>query len=197
MTSQSFVFENVLDEQNDKNLIDFECDLQASPAEDVKMVHKTLKRKREKSDKSLEASKKQNVMISPKCQPALNNTIAFANELIGNPSDETLSEMSFMNQRDVAAFNSTIRGVDDEDISLKPDQDHDYILKEESQLLHAKVMSLELDLVKNLLHLMTRGRGLLNVRRGVGNMGNVWKNSRLIQIQIKVEVGAGSGGGKL
>jgi len=136
-------------------------------------------------------------MISPKSQPALNNTIAFAKELIGNPSDETLSEMSFMNQCDVAAFNSTIRGVDDEDISLKPDQDHDYILKEESQLLHAKVMSLELDLVKNLLHLMTRGRGLLNVRRGVGNMGNVWKNSRLIQIQIKVEVGAGSGGGKL
>jgi len=66
MTSESFVFENVLDDQNDKNLIDFECDLQTSPAEQftctkcnkafkteyslgqhVKMVHKTVKRKRE------------------------------------------------------------------------------------------------------------------------------------------------------
>ena len=72
---------------------------------------------------------------------AANNTIMFCKEFLGFPGDSTLSEESFLSSRDVAAFNSTT--IED---SLKPDQDHDFVLKDETVMLRARIMSLEADL---------------------------------------------------
>ena len=67
---------------------------------------------------------------------------SYCKSVMGNPGDETLAEISIMNPSDVAAMNSTFI-VDGEEDTVKPDQDHDYVLREDMLMLRAQVMSLE------------------------------------------------------
>ena len=108
----------------------------------VNNIHTLTKRKRGMDETStISQAKKPSLDTVNESPEAMNDTVLFCKEFLGYPGDNTLSEESFLSSRDVAAFNST--AIDD---AFKPDQDHDFILKDESVMLHAKVMSLEADL---------------------------------------------------
>ena len=145
MAQEGFIFDNVdLNNVNkDNEVIAYEVYIEEIPSSknkkykctDCKKSFKTEqgvrhhrdsvhnKKQSRKHDDSIEESSKRPLLMSPVPKTTNYSDMAeFCKEVMGNPGDEPLAEMSIMNPKDVAAMNSTFIGEDDS--TIPPDQDH-------------------------------------------------------------------------